>query len=288
VRHRVLQLLFVLVPAYLILVGYVMVRESSFVYFPDERAVPEPPTSLALRHEDVAFSASDGTGLTGWIVRATDDSSGIWLLVCHGNYGNIGAGGRPEFYASARDAGLNVFAFDYRGYGKSEGKPSEAGLYDDAQSAYGFLRDAVGVPAGRIVLFGQSLGSGVAIELATRVPAAGVIVEAAYTSVVDRGQELYPFLPVRWIAKNRFASIDKVARVAMPKLFLHSADDELIPIAHGRRLFAAASEPKRFVQVRGAHMEAAYTDRDVYFGAVRDFVRATGVAFVDAGAAPRR
>ena len=149
--------------------------------------------------------------------------------------------------------GLNLLAFDYRGYGESGGAPSEAGLYRDAEAAYRYLRRELGVPADRIILFGHSLGSAVAIDLASRVPPAGLIVEGAFTSATDRGQELYPYIPVRWIAASRFNSIGKMPLVTAPKLFLHAVHDEVIPLAHGRRLFEAASPPKRFVELGGGH-----------------------------------
>jgi fermentation-respiration switch protein FrsA (DUF1100 family) len=171
-----------------------------------------------------------------------------------------------------RDIGVNLFAFDYRGFGDSEGSPSEQGVYADAEAAYHFLRDSLRVPAEQIVLFGHSLGSGVATELATRVASAALVVEGAYTAVTDRGGELYPWLPVRYIMRNHFASIDKIGRVTVPKLFLHSPEDDVIPFAHGQRLFAAAAEPKRFVSVRGGHMDAYRADREKYFGAIAHLV----------------
>ncbi len=141
----------------------------------------------------------------------------------------------PQFYAWFRDLGVNLFAYDYRGFGASDGNPSEAGVYADAAAAYRYLTDSLHVPPSRIVLFGHSLGTGVTIELARHVAAAGMIVEDAYTSVVDRGQEVFPLLPIRLIARSRFASIDKVGTLRLPKLFLHARNDRTIPIAHGRK-----------------------------------------------------
>jgi fermentation-respiration switch protein FrsA (DUF1100 family) len=197
------------------------------------------------------------------------------MLICHGNYGNIGYGQRPEYYSFARDLGLNLLAFDYRGYGESEGSPSEDGLYADALVSYRYLTDSLRIAPDRIILFGHSLGSGVAIDLATQVPAAALAVEGAYTSVPDRGQELYPWLPVKLVASQRFASIEKVGHVRLPKLFLHSPEDDIIPFAHGERLFAAAGEPKRLVRVAGGHMDAYKLDSATYFGALRELIAAT-------------
>jgi fermentation-respiration switch protein FrsA (DUF1100 family) len=204
---------------------------------------------------------------------AGPDSTGLWLLICHGNAGNLSEFDRPVHYAGLRRLGLNLLAFDYRGYGESEGVPTEAGLSQDADAAYRYLREQRGVPADRIIVFGHSLGSAVAVDLASRVPVGGLIVEGALTSVVERGQELYPYIPVRWIAGTRFASIDKIARVTVPKLFLHATGDEVIPLAHGRRLYQAASAPKTFVELQGGHGDAFDLDSANYFGSIERFLR---------------
>ena len=254
--------------------AYLKVNETGLVFHPDERTVAEPGAKFALHQQPVRYTSTDGTTLSAWIVPAAPaDSSGMWMVICHGNYGNIGYGQRPEYMAYMRDLGINLFAFDYRGFGASEGAPNEVGVYEDAVASYRYLTDSLHVPPAHIVIFGHSLGSGVAIELATRVPAAALIVEGAYTSVINRGQELYPYLPVKLVATQRFASIDKIGRVTIPKLFLHSPTDDVIPIAHGRALFAAAQEPKRFVEVKGGHMDAYAIDKPTYYGAIADIVR---------------
>jgi len=263
-----------------VLLGYagivvaVKLSEKGMVYHPADRLVTPPPASFALREKTVRYASADGTTLSAWIVPAAPgDSLGMWLLVCHGNYGNIGYGQRPEFYAHARDTGLNLFAFDYRGFGASEGEADEQGMYDDALASWHYLTDSLHVPPSQIVIFGHSLGSGVATELATRVDAAALVLEGAFTSVVDRGQEIYPVLPVRLIGSQRFESLQKMPRVAEPKLFLHSPEDDVIPFAHSERLLAAASAPKALVPVRGGHMDAFSLDKAVYFGALADLVR---------------
>lgn len=260
--------------AYVAIIVGMRVREKSMVYHPADRRVDVPSPTLALHQRDVRYRSADGTSLSAWIVpAAARDSSGMWLLICHGNYGNIGYGQRPEFYAFARDLGLNLFAFDYRGFGASDGAPDEQGLYADAEASWRYLTDSLHVPPSQIIIFGHSLGSGVATELATRVDAAALAVEGAFTSVSDRGQELYPLLPVRLLSTQRFASLDKIGSVREPKLFLHSPEDDVIPFAHGERLVAAAPAPKAFVSVRGGHMDAFSIDKATYFGALRELVR---------------
>jgi fermentation-respiration switch protein FrsA (DUF1100 family) len=246
------------------------VYESRLIYFPGpDRTLAAPPPSLGLPIQRVEITTEDAVKLVAWVVPAR---SSLWLLVCHGNAGNLSEFDRPVHYAGLRQLGLNLLAFDYRGYGESGGTPSEAGLYRDADAAYRYLTNQLGVPASRIVIFGHSLGSAVAVDLASRVPSAGLIVEGAFTSATERGQELYPYIPVRWIAKSRFNSVDKISRMTVPKLFLHAARDEVIPLAHGRRLYEAASPPKTFVELHGGHGDAFDVDSARYFGSIASFL----------------
>lgn len=247
--------------------------ESRLIYFPGyQRTLISPPASLELPTERIEFTSEDGITLASWLIRSESDSTGRWLLICHGNAGNLSEFDRPTHYAGLRRLGLNLLAFDYRGYGESGGSPSESGLYRDAQAAYGYLREKQGVPADRIIVFGHSLGSAVAVDLASRVPVGGLIVEGALTSAVDRGQELYPYIPVRWIAGSRFSSIEKISKVEAPKLFLHAVGDEVIPLAHGRRLYQAAPPPKTFVELQGGHGDAFDVDSASYFGSIARFL----------------
>ncbi len=260
--------------AYVIAIVGIRLYEPRLVYQPGARSVDPPDASLALHERSVSFKAADSTSLSAWVIPAAGTAPDApWVLISHGNYGNIGYGGRPQFYAWFRDLGVNLFAYDYRGFGASDGSPSEAGVYADAAAAYRYLTDSLHVPPTRIVLFGHSLGTGVTIELARHVAAAGMIVEDAYTSVVDRGQEVFPLLPIRLIARSRFASIDKIGALRLPKLFLHARNDRTIPIEHGRRLFAAAAEPKEFVELNAGHADGYTADRTRYYGAVDAFIR---------------
>ncbi len=280
-RWRILLLVVVALMAgvYLGAIAYLRINERAFIFLPDDRVVAAPPAMFALNEERVSFPSTDGVTLSGWLIPARPaDPARPWLLICHGNYGNIGFGQRPEFYAFMRDLGINLFAFDYRGYGASTGTPDETGVYADARAAYDYLSRQRAVPASRLVIFGHSLGTGVAIELATQVSAAGLIVDAPYTSIVDRAQELYPLLPIRLVATQRFPSLERIGRVSMPKLFLHSPEDEIIPIAHGRRLFDAAGGSKTFVEVKGGHENAYRVDREVYYGAIAEFLKGLRVS----------
>jgi pimeloyl-ACP methyl ester carboxylesterase len=257
-------------------VGMVRFLEQRQLYAPDvDRTLVAPREQLGLPVERVELMTRDSITLVGWVIpgertQSVDDSP-IWLLICKGNQGNIAAPARLQHYAALRQLGLNILAFDYRGYGESNGKPTEAGLYLDADAAYRYLRETRGIPASRIILFGHSLGSAVAIDLAVRVPVAGLIVEGAFTSVVDRAQELYSWAPVRWLPVSRFASLDKVDRIRAPKLFLHATADGTIPIAHGRHLYERAVPPKEFVELRGGHGDAFEVDSATYFESIARF-----------------
>jgi len=247
--------------------------EPRLVYAPGPAThLTPPPAELGLAPERVAFESADGVRLVAWVIRAPRETGGRWLLICHGNGGNLSEAGRPFHYAGLRALGLNLLVFDYRGYGESGGTPSERGLYQDADAAWRYLTDTLRVSPERIVLFGHSLGSAVAVELATRVPAAGLILEGALTSVTERAQEAYPYVPVRWIARSRYPSIERIGRLTLPKLFLHARADEVIPFAYGRRLYDAAPPPKTFVALAGGHADAFERDSSAYFDAIGRFL----------------
>jgi fermentation-respiration switch protein FrsA (DUF1100 family) len=269
----VMGILALLIGLYAGFLLFLRLAEPRLIYAPGPSTyLTPPPPELGLAPERVEFPSTDGVRLVAWIMRPATDTSGRWLLICHGNGGNLSEAGRPFHYAGLRALGLTLLAFDYRGYGESGGTPSEAGLYRDADAAWGYLTDSLGVPADRIVLFGHSLGSAVAVELATRVAAAGLILDGALSSVTERAQEAYPYVPIRWVARSRYASIDRIGRLRLPKLFLHARADEVIPFAHGRRLYQAAPPPKEFVALAGGHADAFERDSAAYFGAIARFI----------------
>jgi uncharacterized protein len=256
---------------YLGLLLLLRLSESRLLYFPGkQRVLLLPEAALDLPVERLEILTEDGIKLVSWIVQS--DSEAPWLIVCNGNAGNLSEFDRPVHYAGLHRLGLNLLVFDYRGYGESGGAPTEQGLYRDAEAAYRYLRESRRIPAERIIVFGHSLGSAVAVDLVSRFPAAGLILDGAFTSAIDRGQELFPYIPVRWIAVSRFGSLQKMAGLTIPKLFLHAHADDVIPLAHGRRLFEAAPPPKTFVQLEGGHGDAFDVDSARYFGSIATFV----------------
>lgn len=256
--------------------AYLAMNERHMVFRPDQfggRTVAPLPDSLRLVSSRLALTSGDGARITGLVIPAADTAA-QWLLYLHGNAGNVTSSILPQFYARWHALGLQVLAIDYRGYGESDDRlTSEQGTYSDARAAYDWLRTVRGVPADRIVIYGHSLGSGVATELALHVQAAGLIVEGAFTSVPDIGAAAYPWYPVRLLSRQRFASIDKIARVAMPKLIMHAADDRIVPFAMGQQLYAAASAPKEWVQLKGGHMRPFLDDSAHFWGHAGAFVQ---------------
>ena len=265
-RRFILSVLIAISLLYILLMGFFWLFEPSFIFFPDYPS--RKLQSVAVPHEDIYLTTVDGVSLHGWIIRSEHPST-VWMIMFHGNAGNIS--GREEYYVGMRALGMNVVAIDYRGYGKSGGKPNEAGLYKDAIACYDFLIREFRVDANRIVVFGHSLGSAVASYLAAERSVGALIVEGALTSVAEMGQELYPFLPVRLLVCNTFDSMTHMGRISCPVLFLHAREDEIIPIKHGRRLYERVEAEKSFVELSRHHNDA-FLDA-AYFPAVQNFLR---------------
>ncbi len=224
------------------------------------------PQNVGLTYEDVNFDTEDGVRLNGWYVPCGDPVAA--MLFCHGNGGNISY--RTESLRQFHSLKLNVFLFDYRGYGKSRGWVTEEGTYKDAMAAYQWLKEKNReIP---IVLFGRSLGANIAADLATKVDASALIYESGFNSVQDLGAELFPYLPVRWVTKYKYNGIDKIKQIKIPILVIHSPNDEIIPYHHGKKLFEEALEPKRFLEITGTHNNGFMMSEDFYLKGMQDFI----------------
>lgn len=257
--------------AYVTFTFVMFLLQSRLIYYPNmpSRAVTATPDQVGLIYEGVKFAAEDGVRLDGWFLPA-ETPRGV-LLFFHGNAGNISH--RLESLRIFRDLGLSTFIFDYRGYGRSEGKVSEQGTYRDAEAAWRYLTVERGIPEQSIVYFGRSLGASIAAHLAmTHVPKA-LILESAFTSAPDVAARTYPFLPVRWLARFQYNAREYLESVTAPVLIVHSPQDEIIRFEHGRALFASANEPKRFLEMRGGHNEGFLVSGKTYVNAIDAFLK---------------
>ncbi|MDH4186630.1 MAG: lysophospholipase [Nitrospira sp.] len=242
-----------------------------FVFYPEPWKDQDWKAISGLPLEDIWFTAADGTKLFGWYAE-NKAISGI-ILWCHGNAGNIT--NRLENLARLYRLGLSVFLFDYRGYGRSQGQPSEEGLYQDAIGAYDYLTRIRMIRPERIILFGRSLGGAVAGELAAQKPAAGLILESSFPSIEAVARFHYGGLPVHWLLGADFALINRLPQLSLPKLVIHGDRDEIIPLALGRQVFEAAKPPKSFYLIEGAgHNNTYQSGGTAYFRRWVEFVQA--------------
>lgn len=249
----------IVVSVYIIFVIVLWLFQSHLVYFP-RREIAMTPDQIKLPYEDINLKTSDGVKLSGWFIPA-ENARGV-ILFCHGNAGNISH--RLESIRIFNRLSLDVFIFDYRGYGRSEGRPTEQGTYVDAEAAWRYLLENRQADPTKIIIFGRSLGGAVASWLAKAQTAGALIVESAFTSVPDIGAEAYPFLPVKLLSRFNYSTVGYIHEVRCPVLIVHSRDDELILFNHGRRLFEAANEPKDFLEISGSHNDGFLISSEKY------------------------
>ena len=248
--------------------GLLLLFETRFIYFPS-RVHEATPAGLGLPCEEARLTAEDGVRLHGWFLPVR---GARWtVLLSHGNAGNISHRLDRTLFLQTR-LGASVLLYDYRGYGSSEGSPDEPGTYRDARAAYRYLVEQKQVPPARLVLFGESLGSAVSLDLALAHPAAALILEAPFTSVPDMARKTI-FFPLAPFVRTRYDNLEKVGRLRIPLLVLQGDHDEVVPLAQGRRLFEAAPGPKRFFAIPGAgHNDTFVVGGDAYWQAIADFL----------------
>jgi uncharacterized protein len=253
-----------------VLGGILLLFETRFIYFPT-RGYDTIPSGLGLPFEDVWLTAEDGIRIHGWYLPAPEAR---WVtLLSHGNGGNISHRLDRVLFLQSR-LRSSVLLYDYRGYGSSEGSPGEAGTYRDAHAAYRYLVQEKGVKPDELVLFGESLGCAVSLELALARPAAALVLEAPFTSVRDVARSMV-FAPLAPFVRTRYENLARIPRLRMPLLVLGGDADEVIPPAHGRRLFEAAPEPKRYYSIPGAgHNDTYLVGGAAYWHAIADFLEA--------------
>ncbi|MBZ0160609.1 MAG: alpha/beta hydrolase [bacterium] len=234
--------------------GCVETLENRFVFFPDKR-IEATPRDRGLAYEEIYFQTTDGFNLNGWWIPGT--GSPLTILWLHGNGGNISY--RLDNITLRHNLlGTNIFIFDYREYGRSEGRASEEGTYRDAEAAIRYLRGRKDVDPTKIVFLGESLGSAVAVEMATRHDCAALILESPFLSIPEMAKVSLPFLPISSFLQTRYDTLSKIEQVRAPLLIVHGENDEIVPFQHGQRLFEAAREPKEFYGIKGARHNDLY------------------------------
>ena len=242
--------------------------QEKLIYAPTRDVFTDPRKAHGLDFEDLELVTQDGVRIRAWYTPAENPRT--VLLFCHGNGGNLAH--RVDVIKGYRDLGLSSLLFDYRGYGRSEGKPSEQGTYLDAQAAWKFLVEERGIDPGRIILIGRSLGGPIAAHIAAKHQPAGLSLEAAATSAVEAGQQMFPFLPVSLLLRHRYDTVAWLQKVTCPVMISHGIRDRVIRFSHGKRLYELAREPKRFLELHGDHLEAHLDGTPDYPEALSRFV----------------
>ncbi|MDP8216203.1 MAG: alpha/beta hydrolase [Candidatus Kaelpia imicola] len=248
---------------FLIGIRYIERRD---IYFP-VREIFTSPEIIGLPYQEIYFQTVDNKRLNSWFIP--NDEAKFTVIFCHGNAGNISH--RIEKIGLLHKLGLNIFIFDYRGYGKSQGSPCEPGLYKDAVAAYSYLVKERRISEDNIILYGESLGGAIAINLAHRVRVRALITEGTFTSIRDMAKITYPFLPY-FIFSSSFNSISKIREVKCLKLIIHSIDDEIVPFYLGERLSDAAKSPKKFLKIRGFHNTAFLDSEEQFVEGIKVFL----------------
>jgi hypothetical protein len=251
------------------LLGLLWIFQRSFIYMPI--GVPGRPAEDGLpRAETVSLATEDGLSLGAWALPPPGSRAAPWVVVFNGNAGNRAI--RAPLAAGLERLGCGVLLFDYRGYGGNQGRPSETGLARDARAARAYLAGRPDVDARRLVYFGESLGTGVAVSLALEHPPAALVLRSPFTSAVDVGQRQFPFLPLRWMMWDQYQSIERIGRIRCPLLVIAGARDTVVPYALSVRVYEAAPQPKRLVTLQADHNDYEMLAGEVLLGAIGEFL----------------
>jgi fermentation-respiration switch protein FrsA (DUF1100 family) len=249
--------------------------EKGLIFHPGRGNDSETPDVYGIEYDDVIFRTEDGLNLNGWFVpgkKPSPDADLHTLLWFHGNAGNINRR-LDNLKMIYERVPVNVFIIDYRQYGRSEGKVSEEGTYIDARAALAYLHSRDDINNEKIIFFGRSLGSAVAVHLALEEKCRALILETPFTSILEMGKMLYPFLPVKLLLQTKYDSLAKIGNIKVPILVMHGDKDDLVPFEHGKRLYDMANEPKEFYTIPGAgHNDTHIVGGDEYFDVIRNFV----------------
>lgn len=260
-------LLLFVAAAFLWLFLYVKYLEKKTVFFP-EKDILLSPEEAGLSYENVFIKTVDGIGLNGWYIPY--EKAKYTILFFHGNAGNISY--RLDKMMVVRSLGFNIFMVDYRGFGLSQGQPTEKGLYLDAEAAYSYLRQKRNLRPENIIVYGSSLGSAVAVDLAIKEDVKALILEGIFSCAKDVAARRYPYLPA-FAFSYRFDTLQKIKQIKVPKLFLHSVTDEVLDIQMAIKVFKAASEPKKFIKLHGEHATCYNESKDEFLKAIGSFIK---------------
>lgn len=258
--------IFLLCIIVILFVLYLRYVERRSIFYPTKE-IEYFPQEIGLNYEDIFFKTVDNIEIHGWFIPSP--AAGYTILFCHGNAGNISH--RLEKLKFFFELGCNIFIFDYRGYGRSKGRPSEEGLYRDVQAAYKYLLSR-GIKPEQIVGYGESIGGAVIIDLASQHKLKGLIIDSTMTNAKDMVKVIYPFLPY-WIFATRWDSLNKIKSLTVPKLIIHSINDEIVPYKLGRKLYENASEPKEFFQIHGGHNSGFFESEAILKEKIADFLQ---------------
>lgn len=250
---------------YLIVLTYIYFSQDQLFFHPSTE-IQITPSDVNLAYEDIYITHPDGEKINLWYIPAESDSANT-IIFCHGNAGNIS--NRMETVMYLNTYNVNIVIFDYRGYGKSGGTPSEENCYQDAIATYDWLSNERKVSSDKIIIFGRSLGGAVAIDLASKRKCKALIVESSFSSSLDIGKLMFPYLPTKYLLKYHFDSMEKIKNINVPLLIAHSQDDDIIPYKLGKRLFEAAKEPKIFLDINGTHNDREYFNNRDYKDALK-------------------
>ena len=264
----ILNILILLAAGYFVLCLLLFFFQSRLIYFPQiGREDFVTPQQAGMDYQEVTINAA-GEKLNGWFVPALQ-ARGV-VLFFHGNAGSISH--RLDYLRMFRELGFSILIFDYRGYGKSSGEPSEASTYQDAEAAWNYLVETQRVAPSFIVLYGESLGGAVAAWLAARVKPRALIITSTFTSLPDLGAKLYPLFPVRLLTRYDYNAKKYLQAATCPVLIVHSREDEIVPFEHGEQLYAAAHEPKQLLEIHGGHNTSLILSHDLWMKGVGAFL----------------
>jgi uncharacterized protein len=262
----------ILILVYIGLVIFIYFNQSRMVYFPSNQ-METNPQAVGLNYESIKLVTKDNLELSGWFIPAVknpEKSEPSVILFCHGNAGNIGD--RLDYFPIFHSLGLSTLIFDYRGFGDSNGIPTEEGTYADVDAAWRYLTIERKIPADKIIVYGESLGGAIAGYAAQQYQPQALILASTFTSIRDRAQEQYPYLPIHLISKFSYNTIARLPEIKSPTLVIHSPEDKIISFHHGQDLFKAANEPKMFLKIHGSHNEGFLESISIYKEGLNQFL----------------